>query len=210
MQPPTASPETLLISHRQRCRAECKDAFSLQTYMFTNITNPGDALFTGQITETEDCTLVKKWGWKSCEFTDKRSLDVAKRGTASLTTHQQLHSPQRHPRVSMSTHLCGTTHNNAATGAKRSWWWARLWAVHTEQKQEADRFLPVDDHGVWGGFVSVSTAFFVTTPTVMLGREEQTGKKRYEGISQQADCRCLASWCARFYASDTLSPRFSS
>lgn len=61
-------------------------------------------------------------------------------------------------------------------------------------RQEADRVLPVDDHGVWGRFVPVSAAFFVTTPTwgeEHREREDETWDEIWE--NQQTACMCLSS-----------------
>lgn len=54
--------------------------------------------------------------------------------------------------------------------------------------------LPVDDHGVWGRFVPVSAAFFVTTPTwgeEHREREKETWDEIWE--NQQTACMCLLS-----------------
>lgn len=105
----------------------------------------------------------------------------------------------------MSTHLCAKTHNNTATRAKHSWWWARLWAAH---RTEAGRRWTLTCRW-WRGLRGFRFGFhnsFCHNTDCNVRREEQTGEKRYEGISKQL--ACVFRLPVQFYSSDTLSPSF--
>lgn len=111
MQPPTASPETLLISHRQHYRAQRKDACFPRTYTFrdatlllSRATKPvrGSALFTEKISRAVVNKLVENLKptalsmWRTaCKSRGKHFPDNSPAITRSLKT-PSINPPARH------------------------------------------------------------------------------------------------------------------